>query len=181
MKLRVNFIFSAEAVRKIILYAMWAGFFMMLFLIFFLIVDGKRMKNIIPETKAKITSIDAEYAGLPRVAAPGEAQMAGIISKVSAINRMKIGRSEGASNILSALEELCPGSMSFISFQYSLEDRTIVIEAIAGSPEIMQHFTANMEKSRLFKNVFLEKQSQKVSASGIQAIDFILKAEENLR
>jgi hypothetical protein len=57
----------------------------------------------------------------------------------------------------------------------------IVIEARAGSQETMQSFISNTEKSPLFKNVLLEKQSQKVSASGMQAIDFTLKAEENLR
>jgi hypothetical protein len=71
--------------------------------------------------------------------------------------------------------------MHFISFQYSLEDGTMVIEARAQNPETMQSFIANMEKSPLFKGVLLEKQSQKVSASGAQAIDFTLKAEENLK
>jgi hypothetical protein len=100
---------------------------------------------------------------------------------VSAINRLKIGKSSGLSNIMSVLEKLSSGAMTFISFQYSLEDRTLIIEARAKTPEIMQKFMESMEKNSMFKNVLLQKQSQKVSSSGNQVTDFTIKAEENLR
>jgi hypothetical protein len=181
MKMKVNFIFSAETARKLLSYAVWTMSVVLLVLIFFMLVDGKKMKEKIPEIKTKIASMEGELAALPHEAGPGETLMEGLISKVAAINRLKIGRSQGAGNILSAFENISPVSLNFISFQYSLEDRMIVIEARAGSQETMQSFISNTEKSPLFKNVLLEKQSQKVSASGMQAIDFTLKAEENLR
>ena len=182
MKLKTNFIYGAERFRVIAYYAAWALVAACLGFVLFFAFSGVYMRTDMASLDKKLDLAKAEYASMPPSdRGPDRQSLETLREKVAGINRLKMGSSEGISRILASLEKITPEGIYFTGISYNLEDNAITMDARTSSAGKISDFMEALEKEPLFRQVSLEKQSQRESATGIRVVDFSVRAAENLR
>lgn len=179
MKLKVNFISSAESRRKMLIYAGWLFLVMLICFSIFMAMDGFYMKGQRQIFLNRLDEKTKENAALKEPdTIPGYGAVAALKQKAAEINRLKISKSEGLSSLLFRIESLAPEGIYFTRFEYSLEDGSIQFQAAASNAQLIPVFISLMEKDSTFKAVTLEKQSLRESGTNASKVLFAVKAEE---
>ena len=138
------------------------------------------MRSDKPALDKKLAAAKVEYAAMPAAsAAPGAGALAELQRRVSMINKLKMGKSSGVTNVLATLEKITMDGIYLTEFTYNLEDNGIQIEARTDSASKMSDFLGVLEKEPLFNKVSLEKQSQRETSMGAKTVDFSIKAVES--
>jgi len=180
MKLKINFIFPAEKLRIALLYCMWSGIFIMAMLSLLFFFTAKSMREEMPSIKKGLEDSKQQYAEVKsNTIFPDKEKLAETLKKVSEINRLKMTKSAGITEILYRLESITPDSISFLSFTYNSEDSSIMIEARTKDGRAVTQYIKKLEKEPMLLNVRLEKQEQHDTTMAGQVTDFTIKAEEN--
>jgi Tfp pilus assembly protein PilN len=181
MRLKTNFIYGVERFRILSFYVFWGLIAACLFLAIYFVLSGSYMRSDMALREKKLAAVKAEFLSMPKaVNGPGQQALLTLQSKVAAINRLKMGKSYGVTKILAALEKITMEGVYFTGFTYNLEDNSVQIEARTDNAVRISGFMEALEKQGMFRQVTLDKQSQRESASGLKAVDFTVKAVENL-
>lgn len=179
MKLKVNYVFSAEKFRLLMAYIFWFLIAAFVLISGWMVFDGMHMRSVKPELEKKLDTIKMKSISLSQPSDfPDEKKADILLSRIALINKLKLKRSCGTTGLLYKLESLVPAEINFTQFQYSYEDGLILIDAYASKASDIPGFIKALENDRLFKSVVLEKQAQKEIGTGDQKTFFTITTEE---
>jgi Tfp pilus assembly protein PilN len=126
--------------------------------------------------EAQGASLSAEAGALRRedLHNPGAAAATALRQRIASLNSLDFGQAPAVTSVLTALEEVMPGTVALESLDYDRANNTLILVAVSPSSEELTAFFDAASRSPSFKAVRLADKKQG-SAGPDGALQFLVR------